>query len=654
MLQAKQRLGDFEIIRPLGRGGMGEVYEAQQLHPPRRVALKVLTPLLADSPEALDRFEREAAVPAQLDHPGIVRIISAGRTDEGVAYYTMQLVRGVSLSRLLRESASTPLPLTIVQQTTTDTGQPRPGVPADAHDAPADDGVLPALIQEYRRDRDAFAVRVGLQAARALAAAHRHGVLHRDVKPSNLMLDRHRQLYVVDFGLTKALAGDGMGTRAGAVCGTPWYMSPEQARGEPLDGRSDLFSLGVVLYELATGGLGPYPVSRADSDAVVRQVRCGQMTPLRSLAPDVPPELARIIERALQHRPSRRYQVAEEMASDLERLERDRSGSRQPAHRTRKHRKRAIWLAVLAGLVGVSLACLAAYWFRPRVPAETGPGTGDVTILPNDPLPSLPAALRDREIDHPVFLLKKNHEPIWQYPLFGDGQIALFPDKLALTSQPGYPRTLLALDNDPQHRGFEFTIELQQVRSKVPGTAGQQGIFFGWRTGSSPCDPFFMVRLEEPPINGPASVRGTAAVGLLAGPSAAGPWHAAPLLLDAALGEPTDWPGRLCLTAAYFDRGHGRRRDVAAWSNTLGPGNWKLSLHNPARERWRKITVRAAGDIVTVAAEGNVLEIDLRRLRREGAAGLDRLDYRGALGIWVENGFGFFRNPSVTALADRQ
>src|SRR5262249_28457670 len=154
--------------------------------------------------------------------------------------------------------------------------------------------------------------------------------IHRDVKPSNLMLDRHRHLYVIDFGLTKALAGDGMTTRHGAVCGTAWYMSPEQARAEPLDGRSDIFSLGVTLYELATCGAGPYTASRKERDDVLRQVRAGEVLPMRPLAPDVPAGLERVIQRAMQHRAAQRYQVAEEMVADLEALERGPSSPPAP------------------------------------------------------------------------------------------------------------------------------------------------------------------------------------------------------------------------------------------------------------------------------------------------------------------------------------
>jgi hypothetical protein len=167
MLQVAQRLGDFEIIRFLGKGGMGEVYEAQQLHPPRRVALKVLGPSLAGNPEALDRFEREACVLAQLDHPGIVRVIVTGR--DPVAYYTMQLVRGVSLVRLLRAAAA-PMPSTTLKAPTPHEADPStptvdPSSPEPASDE-SDAHPMDGPLAEYRRDRFALAARVGVLAAR--------------------------------------------------------------------------------------------------------------------------------------------------------------------------------------------------------------------------------------------------------------------------------------------------------------------------------------------------------------------------------------------------------------------------------------------------------------------------------------------------------
>src|SRR5205085_121249 len=151
-----------------------------------------------------------------------------------------------------------------------------------------------SLLAPYRQDRYAFTARVGSAAARALLAAHAKGVLHRDLKTSNLMLDEHGDVYLVDFGLARLLDPE-EGTHPGGIRGTPWYMSPEQAEGGPLDVRSDLFSLGVTLFELCSGMVGPYRVDRRDGDAILRAVRGGRAVPLREVAPDVPERLERVI-----------------------------------------------------------------------------------------------------------------------------------------------------------------------------------------------------------------------------------------------------------------------------------------------------------------------------------------------------------------------
>jgi serine/threonine-protein kinase len=161
------------------------------------------------------------------------------------------------------------------------------------------------VLQEYLRDRYRFVAHYGAAAAGALAYAHAQGVLHRDIKPSNLMIDHHRQLYVVDFGLTRGLGSSALASQPGPVRGTPWYMSPEQARGEEVDERSDIYSLGVTLYELATQGVGPFTASRESCDAVLAQVRSGQSLPLRLLAPDIPRELEATILKAMEFRPQR-------------------------------------------------------------------------------------------------------------------------------------------------------------------------------------------------------------------------------------------------------------------------------------------------------------------------------------------------------------
>src|SRR5262245_58817371 len=238
VLQPAQRLGDFQIVRLLGQGGMGQVYEAQQLNPLRPVALKVLAPWLAENAEALQRFWREAEVPARLDHPAIVRIISTGET-EGTAFYAMQLVRGISLSDLIQRSRESRTEVAAVATTPSQGVQGTPGRAA----GPLPGEAPPTALKSYRDNRCRFAARFGAVAARALAHAHQQGFLHRDIKPSNLMIDHHDQLYLVDFGLTRALQPGASSTRIGSIHGTPWYMSPEQARGEVVDERSDIYSL---------------------------------------------------------------------------------------------------------------------------------------------------------------------------------------------------------------------------------------------------------------------------------------------------------------------------------------------------------------------------------------------------------------------------
>ena len=206
-------LGEFRIIRELGRGGMGVVYEAEQTSLRRHVALKVLRFGVVADEEAMKRFRREAETVARLHHTNIVPIFAVG-CERGVHYYAMQFIEGRSLADVLAES----------QRTRQAAGA-------------ADD----------RR-------RWGLQAAEALAHAHQRGVIHRDIKPSNLLLDTDGVVWLTDFGLAKR-ADEATLTVHGTLMGTPRYMSPEQAESlqQPVDRRTDLYSLGASLYELATG-----------------------------------------------------------------------------------------------------------------------------------------------------------------------------------------------------------------------------------------------------------------------------------------------------------------------------------------------------------------------------------------------------------------
>ncbi len=263
--------GQFAVERELGRGGMGVVFLAREVTLDRLVALKVLPEPLAADPDTRERFLREARTAARLAHPNVVPV---HRADEagGTAFFAMAFVDGESLGDRIR-----------------------------------DRGPLPA----------ADAVPILRAAAWALAYAHARGVVHRDVKPENILLERATgHTLVTDFGIAGQLAPDDAArlTRDGLVLGTLQYMSPEQAGGEPLDGRSDVYSLGVVAYE-ALSGRPPFADLAGPAVLVAHVTR--EAPPLRTAAPAVPSELARVVDRCLAKRPADRYATAEALADAL-------------------------------------------------------------------------------------------------------------------------------------------------------------------------------------------------------------------------------------------------------------------------------------------------------------------------------------------------
>ena len=271
-LQIGSKLGDYAILSVLGAGGMGQVYLAEDRRLGRKVALKVLTPTFG-APAGHTRFLREARLASALDHPNICTIYEVGAAD-GVSFISMQYVEGETLQRVLRES-----PLSSER-----------------------------LLS------------IGLQVADALATAHAHGIVHRDVTSSNIMLTPGGQAKVLDFGIAKSLARDAESTAgsdltsAGAVFGTPCYLSPEQARGQPVDQRSDIFSFGVVLYEMATGRP---PFSERSAAETMNAVINAPHPPLSASDLHLPPALVTIIDRALAKDPAQRYQSIEEMRVEL-------------------------------------------------------------------------------------------------------------------------------------------------------------------------------------------------------------------------------------------------------------------------------------------------------------------------------------------------
>ena len=328
-----ERVSHYRILGKVGSGGMGVVYRAQDLTLGREVALKFLPDDLARDPVALERFEREARAAAAINHPNICTIYEIGE-EEGCRFLAMELLEGESLTGKI---SGKPLPL-------------------------------------------ASAIDIGIQVASGLAAAHERGIVHRDIKPANLFLTNAGQAKILDFGLAKptaaartrlASAPDATETLAadfhtdpGSVAGTPSYMSPEQASGEELDLRTDLFSLGVVLYEMATGRQ-PFQGKTA---GMVMGAIIHSSPPRLDTSAGVPAELARIVEKCLEKDRDTRYQSAADLRADLKRLRREMDpGHSAPAtasHPSARGRSRK-WMWVGAALLAAAAATAGFLLLRP-------------------------------------------------------------------------------------------------------------------------------------------------------------------------------------------------------------------------------------------------------------------------------------------------
>jgi len=304
----------YRIVREIGRGGMGIVYEAEDIKLKRPVALKFLPADLTRDPEARERFVHEAQAASSLDHPNICTIHEIGEAEGGEMYIAMACYKGESLKEKIKR------------------------------------GPLSA----------AEVINIATQIAEGLSKAHEQGIVHRDIKPSNILITADRTAKIVDFGLAK-LAGQVRLTLPGTTLGTVAYMSPEQAQGESTDARTDVWSLGIVVYEMVTGEL-PFRGERKQS--VLYAILNEPPKSVKDLRPGFPVDLVSIIKKSLDKDPDKRFTSAKEMADVLKGL-RERMTTRAfPTARSiafHRHRKR--WLLVAASAAMVAAVALGIWLF---------------------------------------------------------------------------------------------------------------------------------------------------------------------------------------------------------------------------------------------------------------------------------------------------
>jgi eukaryotic-like serine/threonine-protein kinase len=321
ILQAGATVGPYQIEAPLGKGGMGEVYRARDLRLGRSVALKFLSSNPMVQQDALDRFRREARAISALNHPNVCTIHDIGE-DAGRPYIVMELLEGQTLKERIAEGRFSNEQLVSV--------------------------MIPIL--------------------EGLGAAHETGIVHRDIKPANLFLTRQGAVKILDFGLAKSDYAEAAGieeglTAPGTAMGTLSYMSPEQAHGRNVDARSDLFSCGVVLYQMATGAL---PFAGEGWAAAIDALLNRKPRPAHELNPELSPEIGRVIDRSLEKEPAARYQTAAEMRVDLLR------GSRTPAEASAVKKSGRSWTYAAAGLAAIVILVGAVWYFaRPKGPVTS-------------------------------------------------------------------------------------------------------------------------------------------------------------------------------------------------------------------------------------------------------------------------------------------
>ena len=429
-------LGDFRLIRQIGRGGMGVVYEAEQVSLGRRVALKVLPLAAALDPRQAQRFRNEALAAAQLHHPHVVPVHAVG-CERSVHFYAMQLIDGQSLAEVIRELAAAP-------------------APTDPADMPSSS--LASLRSDQRRDFYRTVATLGVQAADGLAYAHQMGVIHRDIKPGNLLLDTGGKLWIADFGLAQLqsdAAGDGL-TRPGDILGTLRYMSPEQAGGRAvlLDQRTDLYALGATLFELLTlrpAVMGPNQVE------MLKAINHHDPPSARGVEPGVPAELDVILQKAMAKDAADRYLSADELAADLRRFLDD-----QPilARRPTPRQRLARWVRRhrYGVAVGVGVLALAAVGLLVTTILVAGANHRVATAYAAERLRSAEAERSYQQAREVVDLLTRfAAEDLVDNPLAGDERRRLL--SAAMTYYEDF--------SEMQGSRAEDAVEIEQARQQI-------------------------------------------------------------------------------------------------------------------------------------------------------------------------------------------
>ena len=382
----------YQIVKILGQGGMGAVYEARDLELDREVALKVIRPELANSPEILLRFKQELVLARQVTDRNVIRIFDLGEAEK-IKFITMEFVEGESLHQILKQQGKVEV---------------------------------------------AEAVDIVEQAARGLAAAHREGVIHRDLKPSNIMRDKNGRVVVMDFGLARTLGSDGM-TRTGAMLGTIEYMSPEQAQGKELKPSSDIFAIGLILYEMLSGVM-PFHAETAIASLLKRTQQ--RAIPLADIDKKIPGILSNIVSKCLEKDPQLRYQSAEGLVADLRAWQGARGRVKVTASsaRLRMNRIRELpWGRIVFTAVAILLtaAAIAVYLTRrPQAPIAT---------VVHEPVSVLVADFQNNTGDS---LFDDTLEPMFNVALEGASFINAFSRGTARKVAAGLPNSTQKLDEE--------------------------------------------------------------------------------------------------------------------------------------------------------------------------------------------------------------